>query len=140
MEQSMESLDLLVVLLIVCSAALAFITLYNLTNINIMERIREIATVKVLGFTPGETASYVLRENRLLAFLGAVLGLGLGKLLHTVVIRAIVVENMSVDARIIPQSYLYAFAATMIFTLLTNAVMHGRLEKINMAESLKSVE
>ena len=140
MEQSMESLDLLVVLLIVCSAALAFITLYNLTNINIMERIREIATVKVLGFTPAETASYVLRENRLLAFLGAVLGLGLGKLLHAVVIRAIVVENMSVDAKIVPVSYVYSFAATMLFTLLTNAVMHGRLEKVNMAESLKSVE
>lgn len=140
MEQSMASLDLLVVLLIVCSAALAFITLFNLTNINIMERVREIATVKVLGFTPWETASYVLRENRLLSLLGALLGLGLGKGLHTVVIRAIVVDNMSIDARIRPMSYLVSFAATIVFTLLTNALMHGRLEKINMAESLKSVE
>ena len=140
MEQSMASLDLLVVLLIVCSAALAFITLFNLTNINIMERIREIATVKVLGFTPWETASYVLRENRLLSLLGALLGLVMGKGLHTVVIRAIVVDNMSIDARIRPMSYLVSFAATIVFTLLTNALMHGRLEKINMAESLKSVE
>ncbi|MBR5429826.1 MAG: ABC transporter permease, partial [Firmicutes bacterium] len=105
MERSMASLDLLVLLLVVCSGALAFITLYNLTNINIMERTREIATVKVLGFFPGETASYVLRENRLLAVLGAALGLALGKLLHYVVIRAVVVEYMSFDVRITPLSY-----------------------------------
>jgi putative ABC transport system permease protein len=140
MEQSMASLDLLVIMLIVCSGVLAFITLYNLTNINIMERTREIATVKVLGFTPWETASYVLRENRLLSLLGALLGLVLGKGLHTVVIRAIVVDNMSIDARIAPMSYLVSFAATIVFTLLTNALMRPRLEKINMAESLKSVE
>ncbi len=140
MAQSMQSLDLLVLLLIVCSAALAVITLYNLTNINILERSREIATVQVLGFTPAETGEYVLRENILLALMGAVLGLGLGKLLHYVVIHSLVVDNMSCDIRITALSYLMSFAFTMVFTLLTNLLMRGRLEKINMAESLKSVE
>ena len=84
-DQSMASLDLIVVMLIVCSGALAFITLYNLTNINIMERTREIATVKVLGFFPNETAAYILRENLLLSFLGDVVGLG--KLLHRFVME-----------------------------------------------------
>ena len=140
MERSMASLDLLVLLLVVCSGALAFITQYNLTNINIMERIREIATVKVLGFYPGETASYVLRENRLLAVLGAALGLVLGRLLHYVVIRAVVVDYMSFETRIAPLSYVLAFIITIVFALLTNLTMHGKLEKVNMAESLKSVE
>ncbi len=140
MEQSMASMNLLVLLLIFCSGALAFITLYNLTNINILERVREVATVKVLGFYPGETASYVLRENRLLAVLGAAIGLALGKLLHYVVIQAIVVDNMSCEIRITPLSYALAFAITIGFALLTNLAMHGKLEKINMAESLKAVE
>lgn len=140
MERSMASLDLLVLVLILCSGALAFITQYNLTNINIMERVREIATVKVLGFYPGETASYVLRENRLLAVLGAALGLVLGKLLHRVVIQAVVVDYMSFEIRIAPLSYALAFAITIVFALLTNLAMYPRLEKVNMAESLKSVE
>ncbi len=140
MEQSMQSIDLILMLVVVCSAALAFITLYNLTNINIMERTREIATVKVLGFTPGETAQYVLRENVLLALLGAALGLFLGKGLHSIIIRALVVENMSCEKRIEPLSFALAFGLTLVFTALTNLVMRAKLEKVNMAESLKSVE
>ncbi|MBR1457564.1 MAG: ABC transporter permease, partial [Oscillospiraceae bacterium] len=140
MEQSMSSLNLLVLMLIVCSGALAFVTLYNLTNINIMERTREIATVKVLGFYPDETAAYVLRENRLLGFLGAAVGLALGKLLHYVVIRAIVVENMTCEIRITLLSYALAFVITLAFTHLSNLAMRGKLERVNMAESLKAVE
>ena len=140
MEQSFESINLILLLVVICSAALAFITLYNLTNINIMERTREIATVKVLGFTPGETAQYVLRENLLLSFLGAVLGLFLGKGLHSLIIRALVVENMTCEKRIEPKSYALALGLTLVFTALTNLVMRGKLEKVNMAESLKSVE
>ncbi len=139
-EQSMESLNLMILLLVLCSGALAFITLFNLTNINIMERTREIATVKVLGFFLPETATYVLRENRLLALLGALLGLLLGKGLHRIVIESIVVDNMTYDLRILPVSYLLAFGITLLFTLLTNAVMHRKLDRIPMAESLKSVE
>ena len=140
MEQSMASLDLLVVMLIVCSGVLAFITLYNLTNINIMERTREIATVKVLGFFPGETAAYILRENLLLSFLGGAVGLGLGKLLHRFVMELVDVENMTVDIRIQLTSYLWSFLITLVFAALTNAVMRRKLEKVDMAESLKSVE
>ena len=140
MENSMRSMDLLIALVVVCSGALAFITLFNLTNINIMERVREIATVKVLGFFPKETAAYVLQENVLLAVLGAVLGLFLGKGLHLIIIRSLVVDYMSFDVRITALSYALAFAVTMLFTLLTNAAMHRRLEEVDMAESLKSVE
>ena len=140
MAKSMASLDIVVLLLIVCSGALAFITLYNLTNINIMERVREIATVKVLGFYPRETASYILRENLMLSFLGAGLGLVLGKLLHRFVMELIQVEYMTYDVRIGFWSFAAAFAVTMIFAFATNFVMGFKLERVNMAESLKSVE
>lgn len=140
MARSMASLDIVVVLIIFCSGALAFITLYNLTNINIMERTREIATVKVLGFYPNETASYILRENLILSCLGAALGLILGKLLHRFVMLLIQVEYISYDIRISPWSYLIAFAATIAFAVATNYAMRVKLERVNMAESLKSVE
>ena len=136
----MRSMDLLIALVVACSGALAFITLFNLTNINIMERVREIATVKVLGFYRRETAAYVLRENVLLSVLGAVFGLFLGKGLHYLIIRALVVDYMTFDVRITALSYCLAFAVTMIFTLLTNAAMHRHLAAVDMAESLKSVE
>ena len=140
MEQSMSSMDLIVVMLIVCSGALAFITLYNLTNINIMERTREIATVKVLGFFPNETAAYILRENILLSFLGDVAGMGMGKLLHRFVMELLDVEYMQCDMRVKPASYLWSFLITLVFAALTNAFMRFKLEKVDMAESLKSVE
>ena len=139
-EQSMASLDLLVLMLVVCSGILAFITLYNLTNINIMERTREIATVKVLGFLPKETAAYILRENLMLSTMGAALGMGLGKLLHRFVLDLVDVEGMTFDVRILPFSYAVSFLITMVFAVGTNAYMRIRLEKVNMAESLKSVE
>lgn len=140
MENSMRSMDLLIALIVVCSGALAFITLYNLTNINLMERTREIATVKVLGFYRRETASYVLRENVTLSVLGAALGLVLGKGLHAIIIRALVVEYMSFSNRVSPWSYVLAYAVTIVFTLLTNAFMRRHLDTVDMAESLKSVE
>ncbi len=140
MESSMSSLDLLVLMLVFCSGALAFITLYNLTNINIMERLREVATVKVLGFTPRETAQYILNENLLLSFLGALCGLVLGKLLHLFIMNRVSVEYMNFDVRIAPLSFLTAFAVTLVFAALTNLMMRRKLEQVNMAESLKSVE
>ncbi|MBR6353498.1 MAG: FtsX-like permease family protein [Oscillospiraceae bacterium] len=140
MESSMASLDLIVIVLVFCSGALAFITLYNLTNINIMERIREVATVKVLGFMPGETARYVLSENLLLSFLGALCGLVLGKLLHLFIMSRVNVDYLSFDVRVAPLSFAVAFAATLVFAVLTNLLMRRKLEQVNMAESLKSVE
>ena len=140
LENSMASVDLMVLMLVFCSGALAFITLYNLTNINIMERIREVATVKVLGFTPHETAQYILNENLMLSFFGAAFGLLLGKLLHRFVMESINLDYMTYDVRISPMSYVMGFLITFVFALLTNYFMRSKLEKVNMAESLKSVE
>lgn len=140
LENSMASIDLLVLMLVFCSGALAFITLYNLTNINIMERIREVATVKVLGFTPRETAEYILNENLMLSFFGSAFGLLLGKLLHRFVMESIRLDYMSYDVRIAVLSYALSFVVTIVFALLTNLFMRRKLEKVNMAESLKSVE
>lgn len=140
MADSMASLDIVVALIVVCSAALAFITLYNLTNINIMERSREIATLKVLGFYPGETASYVLRENLMLSVLGTAVGLLLGKFLHRFVMAIIQVDYMHYDVRIGVWSYVLGFVITVLFALAASLMMRPKLDRINMAESLKSVE
>ncbi|MBQ8966159.1 FtsX-like permease family protein [Ruminococcus sp.] len=137
---SMSSLDYVVLLVILSAAGLAFIVLYNLTNINITEREREIATIKVLGFFKKETAAYVLRENIALTALGIAVGLGLGRLLHKFVMAQIVVDMVSFKERILPMSYIYSIGLTFVFNLLVNLVMENKLEKINMAESLKSVE
>lgn len=136
----MSSLDYIVLLIIICAGSLAFIVLYNLTNINITERIREIATIKVLGFYPSETASYVFRENIFLTAIGGGAGLLLGKWLHWFVMEQINIDMVSFAQVIRPQSYLYSIALTFVFACIVNLVMFGKLEKINMAESLKSIE
>lgn len=136
----MESMDYIVLLIIVCAGSLAFIVLYNLTNINITERIREIATIKVLGFYAKETADYVFRENLALTGLGAIVGLGLGKWLHWFVMRQVNIDMLSFKTMIKPMSYLWSLVLTFVFAMLVNALMYLKLEKINMAESLKSIE
>lgn len=139
-DKMMSSLNLIVVVVIFCAAGLAFIVLYNLTNINITERIREIATIKVLGFFSGETALYVFRENMVLTFLGALAGLGMGKWLHAFVMREINVDMVSFDARVLPVSYLYSVLLTFVFAMGVNLLMNRKLDGINMTESLKSVD
>lgn len=136
----MKSMDYIVFLIIVCAGSLAFIVLYNLTNINITERIREIATIKVLGFYAKETADYVFRENLVLTGIGAVVGLGLGKWLHWFVMYQINIDMISFKTLITPASYLWSLLLTFAFALLVNGLMYFKLEKINMAESLKSIE
>ena len=136
----MESMNYIVFLIIVCAGSLAFIVLYNLTNINITERIREIATIKVLGFYARETADYVFRENLVLTAMGALVGLALGKWLHWFVMYNINIEMVSFKKIITPASYLLSLLFTFIFAMLVNALMYFKLEKINMAESLKSIE
>ncbi len=135
-----ESLDLLVGVIIICAGFLAFIVLYNLTNINITERIREIATIKVLGFYKNETASYVFRENLILTAFGAVAGLGLGKLFHAFVMSQVQVDQVSFAVRVLPRSYLYSIILTFVFAIVINLFMTGKLEKVSMTESLKSVD
>ncbi len=136
----MESMDYIVLLIIACAGSLAFIVLYNLTNINITERIREIATIKVLGFYAKETADYVFRENLVLTGMGAVVGLGLGKWLHWFVMYNINIDMISFKTTIAPASYVWSLLLTFVFAMLVNGFMFFKLEKINMAESLKSIE
>ncbi len=136
----MKSVDYIVVLIVFCAGALAFIVIYNLTNINITERIREIATIKVLGFYPAETASYVFRENILLTAIGAAVGLVLGVFLHGFVISEIDVDMITFDVRILPRSYLWSILLTFVFMVVVDLFMYAKLERINMAESLKSIE
>lgn len=136
----MESMNYIVALIIICAGSLAFIVLYNLTNINITERIREIATIKVLGFYAKETADYVFRENLVLTGLGAIVGLGFGKWLHWFVMYNINIDMVSFKTLIEPVSYLWSFVLTFVFAMFVNGLMFFKLEKINMAESLKSIE
>lgn len=136
----MDSMDYIVLLVIVCAAALALIVLYNLTNINITERIREIATIKVLGFYARETADYVFRENIVLTAIGGLVGLGLGKALHWFVMYHINIDMISFKTYVKPVSYMYSLLLTFGFAMLVNLLMQGKIAKINMAESLKSIE
>ena len=135
-----DSLDMLIVVISACAAGLAFIVLYNLTNINITERIREIATIKVLGFYKGETASYVFRENLILTGFGAIAGLGLGKLFHAFVMSQVQVDQVCFAVRVLPRSYLLSFVLTFVFAIVINLGMTGKLDKVSMTESLKSVD
>ena len=139
-DSMLSRLDYIVLVVVLCAAALAFIVLYNLTNINITERIREIATIKVLGFYQMEVASYVFREINILSVLGSLVGLGMGKWLHAFVMEQVKIDSMTFACRIAPLSYLISFAMTLLFTVVISAGMRPRLRKIDMAESLKSIE
>ena len=137
---SLESVDYAVVLIIVCAAALAFVVLYNLTNINITERAREIAALKVLGFTPREVNAYIFREIVLLAMLGALVGLGLGVVLEGFVVVTAEVDQVMFGRTIHWDSFVIAFVLTMVFTAVVMLVMRPKLARIDMVESLKSNE
>ncbi len=136
----MESLNYIVILVILCAGALAFIVLFNLSNINITERVREIATIEVLGFYPRETGAYVFRENFILVLMGIAVGLPMGYVLHKFIMTKISVDYVSFNEVIEPTSYLYAIIAVLCFTFIVDIIMRRKLRKINMAEALKSVE
>jgi len=136
----LEALDTIVVVIVICAGALAVIVLYNLTNINITERIREIATIKVLGFRSGESAAYVFKENLLLSAMGTVVGLGMGYGLLSFVISQIKVDMIWLTPQITAASCLICVVLTMVFAVLVDFLLYFKLEKINMAEALKSVE
>ena len=140
LDDMLRSLNLVIVVLIVSAGMLAFVVLYNLNNINITERQRELATLKVLGFYDREVASYVYRENILLTIIGSVVGMVLGNLLHRYIILTVEVEEAMFGRQIHWQSYLYSFLFTVAFSLFVNWVMFYKLKKIDMVESLKSVE
>lgn len=136
----LSSINLIVVVLIVSAAALAFIVLYNLTNINIGERVREIATLKVLGFTRGEVNAYIFREIAILSLVGNLFGLALGTWLEGFVITTVEVDVVMFGRIIHPLSYLYAFLLTLVFSAVVVLAMRGRLDRVDMVESLKSVD
>ena len=140
LDNMLGSMDLIILVIILCAAGLAFIVLYNLTNINITERVREIATIKVLGFYKKETAAYVFRENLVLTFVGALTGLALGKYFHRFVMDAVKVDMVSFDVHIKPVSYVYSILLTIGFAWFVNWFMGKKLDKISMTESLKSVD
>lgn len=136
----MEALDLVVWVIVFCAGLLAVTVLYNLTNININERIREIATIKVLGFNASETAAYVFKENLALTVVGALLGLVFGKLLLIFVMSQIKIDMVWFTVLTEPVSYLWSIGLTLLSALVVDFVFYFRLDKINMAEALKSVE
>lgn len=136
----MESLNLVVLVVIACAGMLAFVVIFNLNNINITERVREIATIKVLGFYREETNSYVFRENVALTLFGGLAGLLLGFCLHSFVMNSIHVDGISFQQRITLISYVISLIITLGFNWLVSLFMSGKLEQINMAESLKSVD
>ena len=134
------SVGLIVIVLVVAAAALAFIVLYNLTNINITERQREIATLKVLGFTPREVDAYIFRETILLTVLGCLLGLVLGIFMEGFVVVTAEVDQVMFGRDIHAASFVIAFVLTMLFSVLVALAMRRKLSKIDMVESLKSNE
>lgn len=139
-ETSFSSLNLVVLLIILCAGILAFIVLFNLININIGERIREIATIKVLGFFSAESSAYVFREVNILTAAGAVLGLIFGRFLHGYVMAQVKPDQLCFDSRIAWSSYLFSVAVTVAFEMIVKIFMRFKLKRISMAESLKSVE
>ena len=139
-DNMLGALDEVIVVLIISAGMLAFVVLYNLNNINITERQRELATLKVLGFYNGEVAMYVYRENIVLTILGAIFGIILGKILHGFIIVTVEIESVMFGRNIDLSSFVYGFLLTLLFSLLVNGAMYFKLKKINMVESLKSVE
>ena len=138
--QSMDAINYAVIIVIVSAAILAFVVLYNLTNINITERMRELATLKVLGFYDREVSAYVYRENIFLTLFGIALGLVLGRYLHSWLVLTVEVDRVMFGRTAPAYAYLAAAALTVVFSALVNLVAHFHLKKVDMVESLKSVE
>ena len=139
-EDTMSSLNIVTLVLIISAALLAFVVLYNLTNINVSERIRELSTIKVLGFYDGEVSLYIYRENIILTLMGIVVGLGLGVVLHGFVLATAEVDIMMFSPTIKTLSYLYSAILTLLFSGIVMIAMHVKLKKIDMIEALKSVD
>lgn len=139
-DDMLQALNIVIVVLIVSAGLLAFVVLYNLNNINITERKRELATLKVLGFYDMEVAEYVYRENVILTILGILAGAGIGLALHQYIIHTVEVDMMMFGRTVFPRSYLFSGLLTLVFSVFVNYMMYYRLKKIDMIESLKSVE
>lgn len=137
---SMERVDFVVVIVILCAAALAVVVLYNLSNINITERRRELATIKVLGFFDREVTAYVTRENAVLTVVGIACGCLMGKLLHRYLVLSVEIDLMMFGRELEAMSYVWAAVLTVLFSAAVNLLAHRKLREIDMVESLKSAE
>jgi putative ABC transport system permease protein len=140
LRDSTDALGIVTLVLIILACSLAFVVLFNLTNINISERIRELATIKVLGFYDSDLALYVYRENGAVTGMGIALGLLLGIVLHKFILVSVEIDLLKFPAIILPQSYIYAVALSALFAVFVNLVMNVKLKGIDMVESLKNVE
>ena len=140
MDDTLSAMNFVVYVLIISAGLLAFIVLYNLANINISERIRELATIKVLGFYDKEVFDYVTREIVLLAIIGIIFGLGVGYILSSFILGTCEIEMLRFKRIILPQSYLYSIIITIVFTIVVNFITYFSLKKVDMIESLKSIE
>lgn len=138
LNHSLDSLNAVVLVIIIAAAVLAFVVLYNLTNINVSERIRELSTIKVLGFYDNEVTMYIYRENVILSLLGIFFGSFLGKFLHYFVLDTALMDNMTFQNSLHVLSYVFAGALTLLFATLVMWVMHNRLKHVDMIEALKS--
>lgn len=139
-DESVKSINAVVLVLIVSAGVLAFVVIYNLTNININERRRELATIKLLGFYNKELASYIYRENIILTVIGSLTGIGLGVLLNNFVIISAETNILMFIRKVPPIYFLYSVGLTMIFSIIVNLAMYKKFDKIDMIESLKSAE
>lgn len=137
---SMERVDFVVVIIILAAAALAMVVLFNLSNINITERQRELATIKLLGFYDGEVSAYVYRENIVLTLFGILMGCFMGHWLHIYLVRSTEIDLMMFGRQTAMSAYVYAAILTMLFSVLVNVLAHFKMKKIDMVESLKSAE
>ena len=138
--EALWCLNYIILMVVGFSAALTFIVIFNLTNINLAERSREIATVQVLGFYPRETESYALKENLVLSVIAGVIGMPLGTVFHYIVMSMIKIDLVAFDVHITTFSYVAAFVLNAVFAMLVNLIMRRQIAKIHMAESLKAVE
>lgn len=135
-----KSLNLVVLLLIISAGVLAFVVIYNLTNININERKRELATIKLLGFFDHELAFYIYRENIILTIIGCIAGIGLGILMNRFIITTAETGGLMFLRTINPICFLYSILLTIVFSVVVNLVMYSKFDRIDMIESLKSAE
>lgn len=140
LDDMLGSLDIVIVVLVISAGMLAFVVLYNLNNINITERKRELATLKVLGFYDKEVSAYVYRENIILTVIGGIFGMILGNILHQFIIVTVEIESVMFGRNIDISSFIYSFLITLAFSFFVNGVMYFKLRRIDMVESLKSVE
>lgn len=139
-EDSNDSMNLVMVVIIVAAGSLAFVVLYNLNNINVSERIRELSTIKVLGFFNNEVTMYISRENIILTLIGVITGSVLGKILHTFIINTAETDTMMMYPNISVNSYIFSALLTILFSVIVMILMHIKLKKVNMIDALKSNE